>query len=125
MIPVVASREHVLDACRWLSLRGGIGHPRWFPSWGLAIPGVAGCWVYLNDSPVGFLDPLVANPEVDRGIRNKALDILVESVLCECAILGLEVLQATTKLPPVLDRASRHGFRVVESCVTLIAKDLR
>lgn len=122
MIAVEATPRHVEDAIGWMVARGMPALPAdTFASTGFVVPGVAGCWLYLTNSSLAYLEMLVTNPAADVGDRDRAQDLVIFRCLEEAREEGCRTVIAPVARPCVLRRAERLGFIVVARELSLIA----
>lgn len=94
------------------------------------LPGHTFCAVYdenivaiaglrLMEGEICFIDSMATNQKVLGQIRNKALDELTEKILLMAKTLGFTKIFATTKEQCIVDRASKHGFKLSEEKIIL------
>lgn len=69
-----------------------------------------------------LLDSMISNPSISSGIRDKALDLLTETLIKQAKELKLKQLIAYTVDKNTLMRSDRHGFKQLS--YTVIALDL-
>lgn len=71
-------------------------------------------WLYSTDSKISWVEWIVANPDVRREERSKALDYLIETLTTTARVLGFNTLFSSVKHPLLIDRMQKHGFHVTD-----------
>ena len=104
-----------------------------FPKHGFIVDDLCAYFIYTTDSSICFLENLVRNPEVGKGInerlgtlidRGKALDLVIKACYNKARELGFTVAYATTNVISAAKRAKEHGAQASPLCV-LLTKDLQ
>ena len=105
-------QEGLAAALAWASEQGFdlAGGASLLPDSGFWVPGVAAGWVYLTNSKLALLEPIVANPGCDKIERSKALDLLVHALLAFARDNGAVTMMALSQHPAIEARALRLGF---------------
>lgn len=113
MKPVQARDEHFEEIRSWLSGYGIDPLPReFFPPTTFVVPGIAAVSLYLTDSSMAYLERLIGNPGIDKQLRDRGLDIVMDHAADVAAEAGARLLVSTTQAPAVTARFERHGFGV-------------
>ncbi len=85
-----------------------------FPIRSFIIPGVAAGGVRCCEGGYGMMDSLCSNPLVSSATRHKAMQTLWTKLL---SIEDFKVVVGFTEDAGTLERAKRHGFRVITQSV--------
>ena len=116
--------EDIPQIKRWaLEGYGYIYSEHQFPKIGFIVDGVAAYFLYQTDSTICFLENLIANKNIEKEIRNQAIDLIIKELMKTAQDLGFRVAYATTNLPQVVTRAIRFGAQV-DNNQFLITKNL-
>jgi hypothetical protein len=104
--------------CGWWRGHGQEPIPReHLPATGRIVDGVAACFLYRTDAPVGLIEHLVAAPGSDKDDRREAVRALIAELVAEAKRLGADVVYALTPVPGVADRAGVFSPTHVEERV--------
>lgn len=76
----------------------------------------------LMEGEICFIDSMATDQSVDGVFRNEALDKLTKTMLKMAKDLGFKKIFATTAHDCIIERAERHGFRVLNQ--TVIGREL-
>lgn len=108
---------------QWASQWGSEYVEDQLPNTGFIVDGVAAYFLYATDSNVCWLENMISDRHVDKFIRARALDLLVEALLKEAKDMGFTVAYATTDRHSIAKRAKENGASV-KPLQFLIRKDL-
>ena len=67
-------------------------------------------WLYRSDSALGYLEWIVANPDVRREPRDKALNLLISTLLARAKGLGIKLIFSSIHHELLAMRLEKHGF---------------
>ena len=76
----------------------------------------------MMEGPVCFLDSMASDQSKPSKLRNDALDLLTKTILTMAKSLGFTKIFATTKEECIVNRAEKHGFKLMPLFV--ISKEL-
>jgi hypothetical protein len=102
--------QHFAEVLRWFQLFGETMVPEALPQTGYIVPGVAAGFLYRTDSSVCWVESLVANKEVPKEERTRALDAIVIALCQDAKKLGFKLVLGSTQLDAVVKRAQRLGW---------------
>lgn len=77
---------------------------------GLIVDGLAAGFLITTDNGVGILEFFISNPKSDSGLRDTALDLIIEGLLERAKTLGLKFVMARTDHDAVKRRAYKFDF---------------
>lgn len=77
-------------------------------------------WVYKTDSPIAWIEWIVANPMTIKQKKDEALNLLIESLIAECK--DYPVIFTSTVLPKLADRLESFGFAKGDMAMQLIRR---
>lgn len=108
--------EDYPEVARWYKLRGWPEFPlRMLPQTGAIVEGKAAGFLYRTDSPIGWLEWVVSNPEVEHaGAVEEVLSFLVN----KAGELGIEVILCTLSQPSQVEKYKKAGFFPTDSNMT-------
>lgn len=114
-------KQDFLEVKAWGEKWGSSYKEEYFPETGFIVPGVAAYFLYRTDSKICYLENMIRNPDASKELADKALEVIVTSLLRKANELGFEVAYATTASQSVIDRALRHNAEVTkgQSLITL------
>lgn len=98
--------------------------PEFMPPSGFVVEGLAMCFLIRTDARVALIEGLLGNPWLPRAQVDPALDAVAAAVISLARAEGFRVLQATTQVEAVVERAKRLGFRVDPSRYQMLALTL-
>lgn len=81
------------------------------------VPAAAG-WLYMTDSAFAIFEFLVANPEVRREPRAKAIEALIEKVKANADGLGFTSIFMSVTNQSLVKRLEARGFKVTDKNMT-------
>lgn len=122
-IPYVPE-QHFAQVLRWFELFGETMIPEALPQTGYIVPGVAAGFLYRTDSSVCWLESLIANKDVPKEERTRALDVVVVALTRDAKKLGFKTLLGSTQLEAVVKRAQRLGWSYMGGGFHLIGLQL-
>lgn len=76
---------------------------------------LAACWAYRTDSPVVCLEPMVGNPNINKGLRAEAINGLFKAVIEYTRMLGAKHILAISSHPALAEKGKALGFSEVAS----------
>lgn len=80
------------------------------PPNGLIVDEVCAGFLYCTDSPISWLEWVVADPTAPREKRDAALDTLIDSLIKVAKAAGRPIIFSSTKHPALAERYKRHGL---------------
>lgn len=83
---------------------------------------VAAAFLRLCEGGLGYFDGLIADDRTPLEMRSACLDVLVEKILCEAKMHGINQVIAFTDNPRVIERSKRFKFQ--ENHKKMICLDL-
>ncbi len=69
------------------------------------------------EGDICMIDSMIANPNIDRSIRDNALDLLSTSLIDIAKELEYKGILCLTSLPSIVKRSEKHGFITVPQTV--------
>lgn len=76
------------------------------------------------NSECGYFENIISNPDSDKKTRSEGLDILFESLVSLAKISGCKHITFVSNHDKLINRIERHGFRKLESGLTLLGRGL-
>ncbi len=83
------------------------------------VPGVAAIGLRFIDNTYWLIDSMVTNPYASSATRHKALDSLYQAIFKCIEAKGIFGLIGFTVHADALERAKRHGFKVLPHTVLM------
>lgn len=93
------------------------------PNTGFIIDGVAAYFLYSTDSSVCWLENMISKRDLEKAVRSRACDLLIDHALRAAAEMGFSIAYATTDNTSMAKRARTFGA-LVKPAQLLIVKDL-
>ncbi len=106
----------------WGAEHGAEYSPDQFPKVGFMVDGVAAFFLYQTDSTCCWLENMVSKKDVDKSVRNIALELIIDAIIEEAKSLGFKVAYASTSNYRVALRAKKYGAHVIPSHLHLALK---
>lgn len=104
--------ENYIEICGWYFKREKIPIPFYLlPKNGFIVSGVAAGFLYKTDSKLGLIENFVTNPNACSDDRNKALNLIIDSIIELCFRYKIKSLIGTTKHENLLNRSLNKGFK--------------
>jgi len=75
---------------------------------------VAAGFLRLIENNMGMLDSYITNPEFSSELRNKALDFITNSLICQAKHLQIQELMAISAHDSIISRSLTHDFKSVD-----------
>jgi hypothetical protein len=75
-------------------------------------------FLYLTDTPIAWLEYILANPLCDKLLRDRALDVLIPALLYRAKEVGKSVVFSSVEHPSLIKRYERHGGIKTDSHMT-------
>jgi hypothetical protein len=75
-------------------------------------------FIYSTDSNIAWLEFVISNPLCDKLIRDKALDLLILSLIDLAKSLGKEIIFTSLNHPALIKRYEKHGATKAEENMT-------
>ena len=107
----------------WGEQWGAVYNEEQFPNTGFIIDGVAAYFLYSTDSTVCWLENMVSRKGLEKAVRSRACDLLIDAAFNEAIAQGFSVAYATTDLISMAKRARAFGAQIKPQQF-LITKDL-
>ena len=96
---------------QWLVDRGCGPMPKEaIPTVGCIWPGVAVGFLYSTDSAIALLENFVSNPNVPRGTRSKAINVITMALMRVAQGQGAKKLFAITRNASIMNYCKKHKF---------------
>lgn len=93
------------------------------PTW--IVDGVAATSLYpMRDVPAAMIGNTVANPATTETERDAALDALFCAAYEHAAAHGIRVIYGVTRVPAIVKRATKHGYRVKYTGATFLVAEV-
>ncbi len=102
---------------RWLKKLNSEQQP--MPYNAFVVPGVAAMGLRFIDEQYALIDSMVTNPHCSSSVRHKALDSLYNHIFKCIDSMGISSLIGFTVHGDALERAKRHGFKVLPHTVLI------
>lgn len=118
------SSEYPLICSWWQARDWPIISPECLPKHGILVGNYCAGFVYTTDSSLAWIEWIVSNPATDSKERNQAMDILIDSLIGKCRLLGARYIFTSVSHEKLQDRYVKHGFNVTESQVTHMIRSL-
>lgn len=94
------------------------------PTVGFIEPGVAVGFLVQTDTNMCFLEPFIANPQVDRAERNLALYAIMQALLDEAKALKYDMALGIATHKGMIQRAYDLGFTKIVGNNELVGRRL-
>lgn len=104
----------------WYEARGYKPSKDMIPPTGFIVPGVAAGFLMKTDTGACILEPFIANPETSKIERNNAINAIMVDLIKEARVLGFSRIFGFSSNEPMIERALKHGFIVVEESTTVV-----
>ena len=92
---------------------------------GFIVKGHCAIFVYPTGTPICFLENLIANKDLDKQVRNTAVDLLIGSVLMFLKSKKVEIVNSISRIDAVTSRAfEKHNFKVSEENYRVLTNKL-
>ena len=113
------------DALRWWKHHGWAPLPvNRLPRFGMMIEDsglkIACAWIYFSTDGVGWLEWMVANPEVPLRHKHQAIQLLLKRLIREAEGLGMHSLCAALKSRGLIRLYQKCGFSVGDTGLTTV-----
>jgi hypothetical protein len=96
--------------------------PTFLPKTGFIVENHAVGFLYRTDSALAWMEWITTNPESDKIERDKALNLLIETLFTEAKRLGHSVLFTSVQDAGLIERYQRHGFALSEGGMSNMVK---
>ena len=80
------------------------------PTTGLIIEGICTAFLYETNSSLCMMEGFISNKEIDKELRDKALDEIVLALFDLAKLKGFKYMKGDTRYQTVVDRGVRLGF---------------
>ena len=98
--------------------------PLMFPETGMFVEGLACGWLYKTDSPIGWLEWLVINPEANKVSAFRALKMIYDEAEEKAKALGMSSLFSTFNNDALIKLSKSKGYVAADTNVTNLIKVL-
>lgn len=92
------------------------------PASGYICKEMAAAFLYLTNSPIAWVEWVVADPKAEKKNRNIAIDAIIAFVCEQAKKAGAKTIFTSSNLFPYMKRLERHGFVVGDRKVTQLFK---
>lgn len=99
-------------------------HPSLLPKTGFIVDEVCAGWLYKTDSAFALLEFVVSDKNAEKDRRDKALNILINSLLEEADKAGFKVVFTSLEHPKLIERYQKFGFKVTDKNMTNMVRSL-
>ncbi len=122
---VESDKEFIAKWCK------GHGWPM-FPDYILSTRGFIGeydgkpvfaCWLYVCDSPLGFLDWIICDPESNDEEREGSFKAMIDMAWEVGKENGLQRVLTIANHPSLMERLKKNNYFVTDENVTLLMRD--
>lgn len=81
---------------------------------------ICACFLYQTDSSICWIEWIVSNPEVPKGLRREALDLLLKELKLKAKRLGFKQIFTSTDRESLKVRLVDQGFLVTDKKVDFL-----
>lgn len=87
---------------------------------GSIVPGIAAGFLIRTNTSACIFEPFIANPRASKEDRNTALNAIMVDLVQEARLLGFKRVFGFSSNEPMIERALKVGFQVVEESTTVV-----
>ncbi len=69
-------------------------------------------FLYLTNSPLVWMEWVVADPKADKALRHSSVNEVIEHICKQAAKVGGKIVFTSTSLWPFIERLKKAGFKV-------------
>ena len=81
-------------------------------------------WIYKTDTPICWFENIISDKGADRKIRDKALDVLLDSMNGTAKNLGFHAAMTSVSSSSLIKRLGEHGYKETDKNMTNYLKEL-
>ncbi len=81
-------------------------------------------FLYRTDSGLAWMEWITTNPASDKMDRDKALNLLIETLINEAKSQGVAAVFTSVEDTGLIDRYGQHGFQVTDKNMTNMVRVL-
>lgn len=97
--------------CEWWGAQSFPSPPKEIlPATGYMANEVAAGFLYLTNSPIAWLEWVVADPKAEKKLRNQSINEVIEHISKSAKVTGNMLLFTSTNVFPFCERLRRLGF---------------
>ena len=85
---------------------------------------IVAAWLYKTDSNIAWLEFMVSNPNVDKQVRGKAIEHLIDVLTQIAKNYGYKNIFTSLKVPKLISRMQKKGINVTDKKITKLVKVL-
>jgi hypothetical protein len=90
------------------------------PQMGYVVEDICAGFLYQTDSKCAILEWIISNPNSDSTKRDKALDLLIKTILEETRNLGYQTILSWISHPRLMTRFLKHDFKPTETATVFV-----
>ncbi len=101
-----------------------VPYPQMLPQTGYIEDNICAGFLYQTDSSICIIEHIVVNPDVDKEIRNKALNELIECLILEAKSMNYQTIIAFSDMGAVIERSKNFDFEITDNKYTMMSREI-